>query len=231
MIFVTVGTQLPFDRLISAVDAWAGERPGNRVFAQIGPSELRPRHIEYRDFIAPSECRDQMARASVIVAHAGMGTILSALELGKPVLVMPRVAALGEHRNEHQLATARRFADLGKARVVFDEHELPRALDELEGLAAQERISPYASDRLIGTLRAFIEGLTGQGPEGTVGGQRQRGAAIAAIGVLDPGDRFGPRAGVELPERGRQVGLDRALGEVELVRDLLVRSCPAPRGS
>ena len=35
MIFATVGTQLPFDRLIAAVDRWAGTRPGREVFAQI----------------------------------------------------------------------------------------------------------------------------------------------------------------------------------------------------
>jgi UDP-N-acetylglucosamine transferase subunit ALG13 len=157
VIFVTVGTQLPFDRFIAAVDSWAAARPGSRVFAQIGPSELQPRHIEFRDFIAPAECRVLMAQADVIAAHAGMGTILSALELGKPVVVMPRVAALGEHRNEHQLATARRFADLGKVRVAFDEHELADALDQLGAPATQDRISPYASDRLIRTLRDFIE--------------------------------------------------------------------------
>src|SRR6185312_9191493 len=33
VIFVTVGTQLPFDRLIMAVDEWAGAAPGRRVFA------------------------------------------------------------------------------------------------------------------------------------------------------------------------------------------------------
>ena len=158
MIFVTVGTQLPFDRMIAAVDRWAGERPGSHVFAQVGPSSLRPTNIEYRDFIGPGECLERMQAAQVIVAHAGMGTILGALELGKPIIVMPRIAALGEHRNEHQLATARRFAELGRLKVAFDEQELCQLLDELDGVAAQERISPYASERLIGTLRAFIDG-------------------------------------------------------------------------
>lgn len=157
MIFATVGTQLPFDRLVTAVDAWAGAGGGRRVFAQIGPSALRPTHIEARPFIEPEECRARMAAADAIVAHAGMGTILNALELGKPLVVLPRVAALGEHRNEHQLATARRFAALGLVRVAFDTTELPALLDAVAGEAGQQRISPYASDRLIGALRAFID--------------------------------------------------------------------------
>ena len=63
--------------------------------------------------MSPKECTDRMVAADAIIAHAGMGTILTALEMGKPLLVMPRRAELGEHRNDHQLATAMRFADLG----------------------------------------------------------------------------------------------------------------------
>jgi len=36
MIFVTVGAQMAFDRLIRAVDAWAGVHPAVSVFGQIG---------------------------------------------------------------------------------------------------------------------------------------------------------------------------------------------------
>lgn len=157
MIFVTVGTQLHFDRMAAAVDRWAGERGVTDVFAQLGPTELAPRHIEYRSFISPAECRMRMRSARVIVAHAGMGTMLSALELGKPLLVMPRSAAFGEHRNDHQLATARRFAELGRVAVAFDEHELPARLDELDRLAAVEPISPFAPDAFISAVRAFID--------------------------------------------------------------------------
>ena len=158
MIFVSVGTQLTFDRLITAVDEWAGRAGGREVFAQIGPTQLRPRHIEYAPFVSPDECRDRMLTAKAVVAHAGMGTIITALEMGKPLLVMPRRAALGEHRNDHQLATAHRFAELGRVKVAFDESELPLRLDELDRIAAQPPISPYASDEFVAALREFIAG-------------------------------------------------------------------------
>ena len=99
-----------------------------------------------------------MLAAKAIVAHAGMGTILTALEMGKPLLVMPRRAALGEHRNDHQLATAHRFAELGRVNVAFDETELPLRLDELDGVAAQPRISASAPDDFVARVRAFIVG-------------------------------------------------------------------------
>ena len=158
MIFVSVGTQLTFDRLIGAVDEWAGAAPGREVFAQIGPSRLRPRNIEYARFLSPEECRQRMLAAKGIVAHAGMGTILTALEMGKPLLVMPRRASLGEHRNDHQLATAYRFAELGKINVAFDESELPQRLEELERISALPRIGSYATDEFVAALRGFIIG-------------------------------------------------------------------------
>jgi UDP-N-acetylglucosamine transferase subunit ALG13 len=156
VIFVTVGTQLPFDRLVEAVDAWAGAAGARDVFAQIGPGTYRPRHIAFEPFISPEECRERMLGADAIVAHAGMGTIISALELGKPLLVMPRQAALGEHRNDHQIATAERFGALGRVAVASDAAALAAKLDELGALNAHERISPYASDRLISALSSFI---------------------------------------------------------------------------
>lgn len=157
MIFVTVGTQLPFDRLVSAVDRWAGRQPGRDVFAQVGPTELTPQNIAFRPFISPKECRERMKVATAIVAHAGMGTVLTALELGKPLVVLPRRADLLEHRNDHQLATATRFAQLGRVTVAFDEDELHAHLDELHRTTTRERISPFASDAFISTVRAFIE--------------------------------------------------------------------------
>lgn len=159
MIFLTVGTQLPFDRLVKTVDRWAGAAPGREVVGQIGPSALRPQHLRYSEFLAPAECRVHMHAAEAIVAHAGMGTILSALEIGKPVLVLPRRAALGEHRNDHQLATAERFAEMGTVEVAYDEQELLGKLDRLHERAAhQAPISPWASDELITALRVFIDG-------------------------------------------------------------------------
>ena len=141
MIFVTVGTELPFDRLIGVVDAWAGRTKRADVFAQIGDSYKRPLHIGYKTFIEPAEFARRFAEAQVIVSHAGMGTILSALQFQKPIVVMPRRAALQEHRNEHQLATARRLAALGKITVAFDEAELRRS-GSLSELKAQELTAP-----------------------------------------------------------------------------------------
>ena len=159
MIFVTVGAQMAFDRLVRTVDEWAATRGRKDVFAQIGPTEWRPRHIEWVAFLPPEDFRKRVADATMVVAHAGMGSIITALELGKPILVMPRRGHLQETRNDHQVATAERFMAQGRIRVAFDEAELVMQLDRLEELAQGRRdiLSATASPELVQALRRFLE--------------------------------------------------------------------------
>ena len=158
MIFVTVGTQLPFDRLIKTIDTWAGAQPYAEAFAQIGPAQYRPCHMPWAEFLDANECRRKTEQADVVVAHAGMGTILTSLELGRPVIVMPRLSALGEHRNDHQLDTAKKLLAQGRIFVAFDEKQLLEKLEYVNNLRAAERIPVQASDTLLSTLKLFVEG-------------------------------------------------------------------------
>ena len=158
MIFVTVGYQMAFDRLISAVDAWASGHPEAEVFAQIGPTEARPQHMPFVDFLDPEEFTLRIKEASVLVAHAGMGSILTALQHGKPIVVMPRRGDLQETRNDHQLATARKLQGRPGLEVAMDESALADALDRLGGLSAPPPITSSAQPALIGFIREFIAG-------------------------------------------------------------------------
>ena len=158
MIFVTVGSDIPFDRLVRTVDSWARENGRSDVFAQIGRGGWEPEHIEFAPMLRPPEFRERLKASAAVVGHAGMGTILSALQHSKPVLVMPRRGKLGETRNDHQLDTARQLLELGKVNVAFDEEELRAKLDRLGEMEAREAISPYAEPGLISGLRAFIHG-------------------------------------------------------------------------
>ncbi len=149
---------MPFDRLVRGVDGWAGANGRSDVFAQIGDAEYVPRHIEHAGKIGPGEFRSRMAEADAVVAHAGMGSILTALELGVPILVMPRLGRLKETRNDHQVATAERFKAMGRIEVAMDETELPEALDRLTDLRRADTISAQASPELLDAVRGFIFG-------------------------------------------------------------------------
>ncbi|WP_284620321.1 glycosyltransferase [Aquabacterium humicola] len=160
-VFATVGSQMPFDRLIRALDGWAARHPAVGVFAQIGDSPLQPQHIESCRVLAPEEFRGRVAAARVIVAHAGMGSVLTALEFGKPLVLLPRRGELRETRNDHQVATARWLASKPGIEVALDEAEfddaLARALERGAGMSPAPR-GP-AAEALIGFLSRYADDL------------------------------------------------------------------------
>lgn len=158
MIFVTVGTQLPFDRLVAAVDRWAGAHPDVEFVAQVGAGAAPTRHLRSAPFVDAPTLERFMNDAELIVAHTGMGSILTALSLHKPIVVMPRRAALGEHRNDHQLATAKWVGRHRGVHVAWDERELVGWLDRRAEIGGGTGIGEFASVELVGRLRAVLFG-------------------------------------------------------------------------
>ena len=156
MIFDTVGAQMPFDRLIEAVDRWAGQHGRADVFAQTGNGAYRPHHIQHVTQMEPHAFRAKMVAPDFIIAHAGMGSILTALELGKPILVMPRRGDLMETRNDHQVATAAKLSAFGRVMVAMNELELGERLRQMAQAEPAEQIGPFASPNLLRVLRNYI---------------------------------------------------------------------------
>jgi len=154
---VTVGGQVPFDRLVEVVDSWARETGRTDVFAQIGASRFEPRSIQWVRFLAPGDYRRTVQSADVVVSHAGMGTILSALEFGTPLIIMPRRAHLAETRNDHQLATMRRLSGRSGIHAADDEEELRARLNCLGRLEAPKAECGGDRARLIEAVRRFVE--------------------------------------------------------------------------
>jgi UDP-N-acetylglucosamine transferase subunit ALG13 len=157
-IFATVGTQLPFPRLMQALDLWAAAHPDVRVIAQTGADPGRYDHLITHVGLEPVEFDRYMGEARIVVSHAGMGTILTAAATGKPVVVVPRLAVHGEHRNDHQVDTAAEMTSLSVVNVVDDMTRLGAEIDRL--LASDMRrlgsMGAVASPELLATLRDFI---------------------------------------------------------------------------
>ncbi len=162
MIFVTVGHELRFDRLIRGLDEWVKETSYKDIFAQVaelGEEGYKPRNFEWQSFLDPETFKARFDKADLIVAHAGMGTIITALTMKKPLLIMPRKGALKETRNDHQIATAEQFARRNGIYVANDETELGSVLDQLitnPPPIIKEAASEFAEPQLIQTIRGFI---------------------------------------------------------------------------
>ena len=106
MIFVTIGSMFPFDRMIRAMDAWAAAEAGSEdVLAQVGAGDYEPRHMTWVRKLDRPAYADAIRRSRLVVAHAGVGSIVTAGELCRPIVVLPRRAHLGEHTSDHQVET------------------------------------------------------------------------------------------------------------------------------
>ena len=159
MIFVTTGTQAPFNRLVKAMDDIADELGGEEIIVQAAGVDFKTRNLSIVTFLHPAAYNEIFTAARLIVSHAGMGSIVSALTYGKPIIVIPRVASLGEHRNDHQIDGARKMEMLGYVPVAYNERELKEkvlAFVQQKDKSTAASIGRHASGSLTDSIRGFI---------------------------------------------------------------------------
>ena len=157
MIFVTIGSLVPFDRLIRVMDAIAPGMPQETFFAQIGDGEYEPKNMAFARLISRRDFIAKVAEGRLIVAHAGMGSVISAMETGKPIVILPRVLEWGEHTTNHQMATARWLEGRPGIHVCMDDADLKATIETaLATKAAGETMSKTAPDEFIAKIRDFI---------------------------------------------------------------------------
>ena len=142
MIFLAVGTQFPFDRLVKAVDdAFEGGWIKEELFAQIGQSSHKPRNFQSAQLLEKKSFDKRLKEASAIISHAGMGIMTIALDNEKPLLVMPRLRRYREVVNDHQVAIAKKFEQLGHVLAAYSVEELPEKIKRLSTFRPKRRKS------------------------------------------------------------------------------------------
>lgn len=159
MIFLTVGSMFPFDRLVRAVDELVGAKViTEEVLAQIGDGRYEPRHLRFERFLPKVQYEERVSQATALIAHAGAGTIQLALAHGKPLLVLPRTGRFHEHVNDHQFATGRKFEELGHVLLANDVDDLPAKLVELTRFVPRPRVADR--ERVARRIALLIDEMT-----------------------------------------------------------------------
>lgn len=155
MIFLTVGTIIPFDRLVMAVDELVGCGVIHEdVFGQIGIGAKRPKNFEWVETLDKKLYDEITNECSSIISHAGMGSILSGLNNCKPMIVMPRLHKYGDNINDHQLPTAEKFEELGYVLAVYHQDELKEKIQLLNTFVPRKR--EVKIDAVIERISNFI---------------------------------------------------------------------------
>jgi len=130
LILVIVGLMYGFERLVQEMDEIAG-RIDEETVMQIGETTYEPKNARYFRFTSNEEIDRLYEDARVVVCHAGVGSILTALEHGKPVIAVPRRKKYGEHVDDHQLEIARELEKERMITVVCDVGDLENVLDDV----------------------------------------------------------------------------------------------------
>jgi UDP-N-acetylglucosamine transferase subunit ALG13 len=115
--------------------------PDAEVLWQTGDTDASGLGIDGHYAIPERELIDAMREADVVVAHAGVGTALAALEVGKCPVLVPRRLAHGEHVDDHQTQIAQELARRGLSVSV-----------EADALTRDDLLD--AAGRSVGTLAA-----------------------------------------------------------------------------
>jgi UDP-N-acetylglucosamine transferase subunit ALG13 len=144
-----------FDRLVKKMDEIAGIID-EEVIMQIGKSIYKPKNAKYFDFIDSEKITELTNEARIIVCHGGAGTIISALEMGKQVIAVPRLKRYNETLDDHQKELIEVLANAGKIIAVYDVENLMEALNSPFD---PSQIKLGINNSLVKALRKYINGL------------------------------------------------------------------------
>jgi UDP-N-acetylglucosamine--N-acetylmuramyl-(pentapeptide) pyrophosphoryl-undecaprenol N-acetylglucosamine transferase len=118
-VVVTVGgMHHPMSRLVNQLNAVLPEDA--EVVWQLGHTPAVPgmRASRIEEFITHDELTELMAEAHVVVCHAGVGSALQAMSVGRSPILVPRLIEHGEHVDDHQEQIAKRLGRLGLAMPI-----------------------------------------------------------------------------------------------------------------
>jgi UDP-N-acetylglucosamine transferase subunit ALG13 len=155
--FVTVGTHGPFPRLIEGVDRLAAEGKLPRPIAVQHPGETKCPHADQRfESCSSAEFEEHLKKASLVLTHAGTGSIFSALEARRPVIALPRLAEYGEHYDDHQKEILKKLTELGAILGGETLEDLERNLNVLKTFEPNE--IRYDSSVIVGKIEELVAG-------------------------------------------------------------------------
>ena len=157
MILVLLGTQNNnFNRLLNAIQENIDNGViDDEVVVQAGFTKFDSKDMKIFSMIDKEKFSKLQDDADLIITHGGVGSIISSLEKGKKVIVVPRLKQYGEHVNDHQIQIAERFKNLGYVKSVLDMKDLGKTIKSMEKFIPKEYKKTKSS--IITIIEEFIE--------------------------------------------------------------------------
>jgi len=160
--FISVGNATqPFNRLLDKVAEIVHRLPPP-VFVQRGSTVFELPACEVHAFVSMEDFSTRISSASLVILHAGAGSVIHAVRAGKIPVVVPRRAKYGEIADDHQVEFAVEMEKSGRAIVAMEPSDLENAVSRALTLQAtirqreirsplvamvRERLEAYAEER------------------------------------------------------------------------------------
>ena len=155
-LFVPLGTQkFPFGRIITALNRLVdqGKYKADEIVMQSALYPIKPKFTHF-GLIQNNEFNRYMEEAEVVVTHSGVNSIISCMEMGKPLVVCPRLHEYGEHVDNHQMEIATLMHYKYDVLICMDMEDLPELIEE----AKTHRYKQWVShkDELLAAINKLI---------------------------------------------------------------------------
>jgi UDP-N-acetylglucosamine transferase subunit ALG13 len=156
MIFVILGTQkFQLNRLLKKLDKYVEEgKIKDDIVAQIGYSDYLPKRYKYVEFLDKKDFDTMIRKADIVIAHSGVGSIISALSADKPVVVFPRLAKYKEHIDDHQLDIAHAFSHKNYCLCCEENDDLLEKINQCREMQFDKYVSQR--ERIVGIITNYL---------------------------------------------------------------------------
>lgn len=149
-VFISLGTISPytFNRAIEALTTIIPNDVEVRI--QHGCTAVRTKKWEKKERISQSEFSENVKWADLVIMHAGVGSVLNVLEMGKVPALLVREAKHREHVDDHQKQIAHALAEKGLCTVVDLENpswEIVQSISSVKALQQVDSTDPNVNDQ------------------------------------------------------------------------------------
>lgn len=159
MIFISLGTQdKSFHRLLEEVESLCEKGLlRDRIVVQAGYTKFNSKFMEIFDYMDQKEFENNIQDCNLLIAHGGVGTIMTAMNYHKKIIGVPRLAKYGEHHNDHQVEILSQFDEKGY--LIFS--PTVEMLEDTLRIVATFNPKPYQceSEKVIDVIRTFINNI------------------------------------------------------------------------
>ena len=159
MILIQLGTtKFQFTRPLSEIENLCEQGIINdKIIVQSGFTKYQSKHFEIIPLIETDKLNELIDKSTLVISHAGTGSVLGAIKKNKKTIAVARYQELGEHIDNHQLDLLDEFSKKGYLIPWYKEDNLIDILSKVKTFTPKPYIS--SKQKIIEYLKNYISDI------------------------------------------------------------------------